>query len=465
MRKNWIAGAVCAALSVATAAEPTTAEILQQLQALQQQVQQQQQMIESLKSQLQSGLPSAASAPSEGQVSDLVRQEVNAAMEKHAAAKAGSGPTISLGKGIDGLKITGDLRLRHEYADLEGDPEWPVAKSPERKDDQRIHNRFRHRARLGGVWTNSSENWEIGLGMEYGSSSGNSANDSWNKSSTWESGDAYLDYAYAKHTFTDALAGLTITLGQQKNPYLSTFALFDGDLRPTGATVQYEKCAFFGAAGAYNLRSDNKVTGSDDQTTADMVAAQVGLKWKSGDHHAKIAGAIYAGDSETSEYVFGEGNDDYTYRIGHLYGEAGTKLGPVGAKLFAEYFANFGVDDKFTQLSYAPKTNFGGTYDSEDNDTAWCLGTEFGWRQFKASYAYAQIEGDSVPKMFADSDFGAGLPDGALNSKGHVLSLGYGITKNCEVRGTLFLASPLETDQGNDDADVLQTQLDVIYKF
>lgn len=461
MQKRWITAAVCAALPAAIAAEPSNADVMRQLQALQQQVQQQQAVIDGLKSQLQAAAP--AEPASTQQVTELVRQEVTAAMEKQALAQAAGGPTISLGKGIDGLKLTGDLRLRYEYADVDGDTENP---SSSRQGDSRAHDRFRHRARLGGVWTNRTENWEIGLGMEYGSGSGNSANDSWNKSSTWESGDAYLDYAYAKHKFADNLAGLTLTLGQQKNPFVSTFALFDGDLRPTGLTLQYDQCAFFGTAGAYNLRSDTKVTGSSDESTADLLAAQVGLKWSKEAHHATLAAGLYAGDSETSEYVFGEGSDDYSFTIAQLYGEAGTKLGgQVTGKLFGEYLTNLGIDNDFTQLSYAPGAAFDQTYDAGANDVAWCLGAEFGWRQFKASYAYAHIEGDSVPKFFADSDFGAGLPDGALNSKGHVLSLAYAITRNCEVRGTLFLANPIEDDEGNDDLSVMQTQLDVVYKF
>ena len=453
MTPKWILAAAFAALPAALAADPTPAEIMQQLQVLQQQVQEQQKVIEALRSQASAAAPAAAT---QEQVSALVKQEVKTAMD------AKGGPTISLGKGIDSLKLTGDLRLRYEYADVSGDPD---SASASRRGDSRVHDRFRHRARLGGIWTNPAENWEIGLGMEYGSGRGNSANDSWNKGSTWESGDAYLDYAYARHTFRDSLEGLKLTLGQQPNPFLATFVMFDGDLRPTGLTLQYDKCSFFGTAGAYNLRSDTKITGSSDQSTADLVAAQVGINLKSGKHFGKVALGLYVGDSETSEYTFGAGNDDYSYEIGQLYAEAGTTMGEVKGKLFGEYLTNAGVDDDFSQLSYRPRGGPGDSYDSDGNDTAWCLGTEFGWRKFKASYAYAHIEGDSVPRFFSDSDFGAGLPDGALNTQGHVFSLSYAFTKNFEVQATMFLVKPLETDEGNDDMDVVQYQLDAKYKF
>ncbi len=446
MKRRWLTLAACAAMPVGFAAEPSTAEILQQLQALQQQVQAQQQVIETLRAQV----PQAATTGvTQEQVNALVKHEVETAMKDQA------GPGLTLGKGIDGLKLTGDLRLRYEYADLDGD-------SDSGRDDVRKYDRFRHRARLGGVWTNKEENWEVGIGMEYGSGSGNSANDSWNKGSVWESGDVYLDYAYAKHTFADALAGLTLTLGQQKNPFLSSFAMFDGDLRPTGLSLQYSRAAFFGTLGAYNLRSDTRVSGSSDQSTANMVAAQAGLTWSNERSNAKVALAVYAGDSETSEYTFGESNDDYSFTIAQLYAEAGTTLADaVKAKVYGEFLTNLGVDSDFSQLSYQPGAN----YRSSANDSAWSLGVEFGWQKFKASYAYAHIEGDSVPWFFADSDFGAGLPDGALNAEGHVLSLGYALTKNCELRGTLFLVDPLDTDRGNDGLGVTQTQLDVIYKF
>jgi hypothetical protein len=462
--KKWLIVAACAVLPGVFADEPSMSEIVRQLEALQKQVQAQQVVIDQLKNQLQK----RESAAKED-VSRIVKQELDAAIEKQALAKTGEGPLITLGKGIDGLEIKGDMRLRYEYRTLDGDSDNTSGKYD---DDTRQKQRFRHRIRLGGVWNNPAEDFEIGLGMEFGSSAGNSANDSWNKDSTWESGDAYLDYAYAKHKWDN---GLTLTLGQQKNPFLTTYALFDGDLRPTGVTAQWRNDMLFATVGAYNIRSDTAVGGSTDQSTANMYAGQIGLDLKGEKVSGKLAVAAYVGDSEMSEYVTGgggmEGQDSYDYRLGDIYGEVSTDIGEVGVKAFGQYVVNFGTDsgsDPFapiTQLSYVPGSFFGDSYDPEDNDTAWVLGVGLSFRKFKAGYSFAHIEGDSIPWMFADSDFADGLPDGALNSEGHKISLGYKISKNCEIGATAFFTEPIEDDDETDDLGVSLYQVDLKYKF
>ena len=462
--KKWFAATACAIMTggLLAADEPSMADIAKQLDMLKRQVQEQQKIIEQLQQRLDASGPVANE-----EMSAFVKKTVAAAMDERSQAESGS--PISLRSGIDGLKLKGDLRVRYEYRTLDGDGDNDKEKYAQ---DTRQKQRFRHRVRLGGVWTNTTENFEIGLGMEFGSSGGTSANDSWNHSSTWESGDAYLDYAYAKHTWDN---GISLTLGQQKNPFEASYALFDGDLRPTGATAQWANDTMFATVGAYNVRSDTAVGSSSDQSTASMYAGQVGVNLRGENIRAKLAVAGYFGDSEMSEYVTDgdgvEGQENYDYRLGDLYGEVSTNIGDIELTAFGEYTVNFGVDsgsDPFapvTQLGSVPGGGFGSTYDPEDNDTAWVLGIGMRLHKFKAGYSFAHIEGDSVPWMFADSDFGDGLPDGALNAEGHKLSLGYSFTKHCELAATAFLTSPIEDDPGMNGLKVNLYQIDLKYKF
>ncbi len=426
--------------TVASSYGQDNAAILQQIEAMKKQIQTQQEQLSALQKQLQQQQTATAN----------VQQEIKAVAEKSSGTDS-SLPRVLLGKGIDGLAIKGDLRLRYEH----------INHDPEEGPDVRRKSRFRHRVRLGGVWTNSAEDWEIGLGLEAGSGDGTSANDSWNKGSAWESGDLYLDYAYAKHTFGDT--GLSLTVGQQKNPWTCGMVNFDGDLRPTGATLAWKEDFLFANIGAYNIRSDNSI-GGDSQDLANMYGGQIGINWKEEDLSARLALGFFAYDDNTSEYYLG--SDNANYQIGMAYGELSGKFGDVTLKGFGELAMNFGADDDHSQVTPA-KYGVPDNYSAESNDLAWMLGLEAKFDRFKAKYAYARIEGDSVPWFVSDSDFGsAALPNakGSNNTKGHIFGLTYDVSKNFSIGGSLMLTDLIKS--GNDrNADGRLYQLDMSYKF
>lgn len=439
--KKWIA--LAASLAVSAAHADGNDEILRKIESMQQQMQAQQQMIAQLRTQLEEQRKTTT---------EIVKQEVDSAVSKRPAP---TGSTISLGKGIDGLTLKGDLRLRYEWRGLDADSGGDTVQK----------TRFRHRVRLGGVWKNTSEDWEVGLGIEAGSSSGKSANDSWNASSVWESGDLFMDYAYAKHVFGDS--GFSATFGQQKNPWECTFLTFDGDLRPTGATLAYSKDMLFATLGAYNLRSDSKVSGSTDPSLANMYGGQLGMNYKTDRLNAMLALGYFYYDSETAQYAISSTADGYNYQIGTLYGELGTKAGAVDLKAIGEFAMNFGADDAVNQGVLYGKAPAGlANYSPEDNDMAWTLGIEAKYDKFKASYAYAYIEGDSIPWFVSDSDFGAAVPggDNSVNVQGHKLGLAYAVSKNCSVGATAFFTELIEAPSNGDDKGTLY-QFDLSYKF
>lgn len=421
-------------------------EVLRRIDELQQQIKAQQVMIDELRKTL------ATQEQQQQQISEKTREEVQAAVQeaKEEIAKD-QASLLTLYNGIEGLDIKGDMRLRYEG----------VTRDPEVGDDVRVKSRFRHRVRLGGVWKNKSEDWEIGLGLEAGSSDGTSANQSWNKNSTWESGSIYLDYAYAKHRFGES--GLSLTLGQQKNPWVCSMLTYDGDLRPTGATLGYKQDVLFANIGAYNIRGDNS-GGGGDQSLANMYGGQVGVKLKGDKLEGLLAAGFHYYDSETGEYQLAA--EDYNYEIGSLYGELGGKVGEVSLKALGEFAMNFGADKDFSQGGARGRASADpDEYNAEDNDMAWLLGFEAKYGKFTAKYNYAYIEGDSVPWFMSDSDFGSALiPKGSVNVQGHVIGLSYNLTKNLSLGGTVMLTELIEPADGNDDDGTLY-QIDLSYKF
>jgi len=440
--KKWIALAASVAMTAAYA--NSNDDVLRKIEDMQRQVQAQQEMINQLRSQLDQ---------QQSVTTEIVRQEVETAVSQGLAQSGGS--PLKLGRGIDGLTLTGDLRLRYESIDTDR----------ESGSDVKYKSRFRHRVRLGGVWKNATEDWEVGLGLEAGSSDGTSANQSWNTSSPWQSGSLFLDYAYAKHKFGDS--GMSLTLGQQKSPWKNTFLTFDGDLRPTGATLAYSDDLAFVTVGAYNLRGDANVAGKADQSLANMFGGQAGLKYKTDDLNALFALGFFYYDAETAKFQIAAAADDYNYQIGTAYAEIGGKVGEVGLKAVGEFAMNFGADNDVSQAATrgnAPTLLAG--YKAESNNMAWTLGLQAKVDKFSANYAYAHIEGDSIPWFVSDSDFGSGAlrTSRSINVQGHSLGLGYAVTKNFSLGASAMFTKLIEPAAGKDDKGTLY-QFDASYRF
>ena len=107
-------------------------------------------------------------------------------------------------------------------------------------------------------------------------------------------------------------------------------------------------------------------------------------------------------------------------------------------------------------------------YSPEDNNMAWTLGVEAKFDKFKASYAYAYIEGDAIPYFVSDSDFGAAVvptSDTSVNVQGHKLGLAYAVSKNCSVSATAFFTELIEPSSSYDGDKGTLYQFDLSYKF
>ncbi len=103
---------------------------------------------------------------------------------------------------------------------------------------------------------------------------------------------------------------------------------------------------------------------------------------------------------------------------------------------------------------------------------AWSLGMKVGKVQKKgdleAGYAYKWIGANSVVGAFNDNDFGSATY-GGTGRRGSVVKLGYGLTNNVTLNGSVFLVNALNTDYTNNgtirDEETRRFQLDVNWKF
>ena len=447
MKKCITLGACVLISAAAFAGENDQAEILRKMEAIEKQLQeqqvhmraqdlrieQQQVLIGALKAELESRV-AAAPAASQERVSEMVKQQVDEAIEKRGLAQVSDRPGISLGKNIDGLKIKGDLRVRYQHQNADRGA----------GGDEETRKRWRHRLRLGGVWTNSSDNWEIGVGVASGGSDGRSTNQTWEDGGDgFTSGDLRIDYAYAKHDFES----MSLTLGQQKNPFETSWILWDGDLRPQGFTAKFDQDNLFATVGGYNIDHLGW-----DESNAMFYAAQVGFEWE----NALLAVAYYGYNDITADEVGGVADESYSFNIADLYGHIGSDLGDAKLKLFGQLCSNLGADGDVSQRGDMPAG-----YDPSDGDMAWALGIEAKVRDLKISYAYASIEADSMPAWLNDSDFGDGVADTDL--KGHKIGVGYSLSKNLSLGATALLFDRDQADVNNDKGKVYQ--FDVKYKF
>ena len=262
-----------------------------------------------------------------------------------------------------------------------------------------------------------------------------------------------MDYAYAKHKWED----LSLTLGQQKDPFAASWLLWDSDVRPLGATGKAQAGDLFATAGVYDVIQWGDNVGG-------LFAGQVGYELKSEDGGLLVALAYYdyQGDVVESQAPgdFTSSDYDYDYDIGDLLVEATTNVGDVGVTAYGDLFINFGADGVQSQRGGGPAA--AGGLDPDSEDTGWVLGLRLKWGKWKLGYAYAEVEADAAVLGLKDADFGKSGTGYDTDIKGHVLELGYQFTRNFALGIEADLMESIEMD---DQRETDLYQVDLKYKF
>lgn len=330
----------------------------------------------------------------------------------------------------DRLKFKGDIRLRHESIDEEGE---------EGRDRQRFRTRF-------GVSAEVSPDVKVVLQLASGGDNPVSTNQTFDGG--FSTKDFGVDLAYVDWKANDSL---NIFAGKMKNPLFRAGKaplVWDGDLNPEGVAAAFAKGAFFANAGLFSVEERS----SDDDSM--LYAVQVGGKFALGNSAKLTAGIGYFAYTDTIGFepfyngrakgntVDIDGNLVNEYKDTEVFAQFDTTVGELPLSVYAQWVKNSEVDVEDTARAFGAK-----------------IGSAKAKGQWEASWTYMDIEADSVIGTFNDSDFGGGGTD----SSGHLIKAKYGLSKKLSLGGTYFI-NDVDRFQGTEH-DYDRLQLDVEFKF
>lgn len=349
-------------------------------------------------------------------------------------------------KWVQGMTLSGDLRLRHESFKRD-----PSTSAPEYRHRQRVRLRL-------GLKSKVSDQIEAGVRLATGTNLDPvSAMQSFQD--TFDKKDLFVDLAYLKFTtagtFMETLP-LTVWGGKFENPFYSTSLVWDGDLTPEGTAVSVTPklgpADLFFTGGVFPV--DEISTNGGDPT---LYGAQAGATWSVA-NNLNVKGALayydYAnlengidvftnsafGNSGTAASNVYRPANGLDFNELNLLGEVNSQVFGRPLKLYADYVKNTAI---------------------ADNDEGWALGFKVGKADqplaWEAGYFYQRLEPDAVLGLFTDSDFG----DGGTNRSGHVYYATVGTLKNSTLGFKWFVTEEIT----GSDAAVDRFQVDWLTKF
>ena len=340
-------------------------------------------------------------------------------------------PGVSAADGwTDRVALKGDLRLRYEGIDEEGESS---------------RDRFRYRARIG-LSAEVQDNLDLIFELATGGDNPVSAN------TTFDSGfnkdEFRLNLAYLSWEASDSI---TILAGKMKNPAFrpgKSPLIYDSDLNPEGVSLVFGSGMVFGNVSVMSVEERSS------ESDSFLYTFQAGAKLDLSDGHALTVGAGYL------EYTNTEGFEPF-----YNGRSKGNTVDADGNYVFD--YANYEVfaqyDTKFGDWPFQLYTHWTENTDPDEEDTAYAFGAKLGSAKDKGtmqfSYVYQDIEADAVIGTFNDSDFGGGGTD----SDGHMLKYKYAMSKNTFIGGSLFINS-IDRFQGV-EKDYDRIQIDVEFKF
>lgn len=373
-----------------------------------------------------------------------IREEV--AEEAVVMAKARAAETKDTVKGmagggwLDKVKWKGDLRLRYELQKREPSPD---------------RSRERYRLRFGFT-AKPIEPLEIGVRLASGAS-GDPVSTNQSFSNTFDKKAVFIDKAYAKYT---PLSGLSLTGGKMENPFQTTDIVWDGDVTPEGAVVQWQApeggaVRPFATAGAFQISELSGDTG-DPGLFAGQVGADVPLPFGEG----------WGWQPSVAYYDF---TAIEAMRTSNVTGApAGNSTD--GASAAARFRYDYDVVSVLNKVTLGkwfdlPVSAFGDwTHNggASDNNGAWQVGLGVGkvtdtLGSWKASYAYKRLEADATFGALTDSDFGTG----GTNHKGHIMGVAMGLNKYANVGLKYLRTDEIAGSQAHNDT----FQADLQMKF
>jgi hypothetical protein len=350
-------------------------------------------------------------------------------------------------KWLEKIKISGDLRYRHDHLDTQdsgGGWENGV-------------DRDRLRARLM-VEAIVNDQWDVAFRIASGSdrspiSTNQDLEDGFSKKDIW------LDLAYFDW-HPAAADGLNVLGGKIQNPFYRVGRnemIWDTDLNPEGIAGQFSKPLndsdrLFVNGGGFWV--DENAAGADSS----LWGAQTYIKRDLGDSDYLLGGASYW------DYGNLQGRSDLksTWGSSDFFGNTSSGGLYVSDYDIFEGFGEYGF--KCTQM---PIAVFGSWVQnlvaSTSKDTGWLLGAKFNKAaepgSWEFGYDYRELEADAVVGGFTESEF----IDGATDSRGHKFCFTHQWAKNLQAKLAYY---HLENTSGSPrDLDYRRLVADLILKF
>lgn len=383
------------------------------------------------------------------------------------AAPAGGEGGVELPKWLEGVTHKVDLRLRYE------------AQNEKKSSTTNDRNRFRYRLRWE-VIKEFNDQMKAGFRLVSGPlDSITSTNETFDTNFGFKG--INIDRVYATYTpnwakveLTDDIKveGLEITAGKFANPFTdgSTIMIWDGDVTPEGifekikvALIKAEKfSSIFSFVAGQLILEEGSGSENDD---AELFAFQtgfhntidVGLEKPLETKHL-FSYYNYADFTGAGNFAATNGNFSAViprnpatlaagdFDIVEVYNEVNLSfLGLPKTKLFFDWAQNV---NEGAQLATAAGQN-----------DAWGLGIKIGKAKKKGDwevgYEYYNIEANSVPGVFNDSDFGHS------DRRGSKISAGYAITDYLKLNFAAFVTNRIsaETLSADEERKLFQTDL------
>ena len=330
----------------------------------------------------------------------------------------------------DAFSFKGDIRLRYEGIDVDGEEE---------------RHRGRFRARLG-LTADVNENVKAVVQLATGGDNPVSTNQTFDGGFSRK--DIRLDLAYVDWTPNDELH---VYAGKMKNPFHragSHALIWDSDLNPEGVAASFATGGFFSKAGVMFV--EERSVSSDSL----LFGLQAGYEFALSDGASLTAGVSYYEYTETKgnfpfydlrprgNTVDIDGRLVFDYNQVEAFTELSTTIGDLPFSVFADFVQNSEVDSQDT--GYA----FGAAIGKAGSPGTW-----------QASVAWQDLEADAVIGTFTDSDFGGGGTD----ASGFTIKGKYALADNWAFGGTLFLNDV--RDVVDNEHDYSRIQIDLEFKF
>jgi hypothetical protein len=331
---------------------------------------------------------------------------------------------------IDTIDWDGDLRLRYDSTDEEGEAK---------------RDRFRFRARFGFA---SEFSDKVQFSVRLATSDGDPVSTNLDFGDGFSSKDIAIDRIFVNW---NALNDLDVAFGKMGRPWFragGNALLWDSDLNPEGVIAKWSSKMFFASLGSFIV--DERSAGDDSF----LYSIQAGFDKRFSETSRFVISAAYFDYTNTignppfylnkakGNSVDADGNFIYDYDIVEISTEYVTVIGDWPFSAYGVWAQNTAVDIQ---------------------DTAFAVGVKVGVvdapGQMQFSYAWYDTEADAVMGIFTDSDFGGGNTD----SRGHFIKARYGLTRNIALNGT-FIISEIEMFRNNRH-DYDRMQLDIEFLF